>query len=122
MEGFTFDDLSESNSPLILIPLFFSIKRVLKKLITIKPPIAPTRDTGNGNNNAAMNPIAMYILIHFRVCNRKCLLLLEISFTVSYPFFILVYTTQKALLNQMCTVQYKIHNSFLAGRSSTMLA
>ena len=85
MEGLTSDDRSEPNSPFILIPIFFIIKRVLKKLSSINPPIAPMRDTGNGNNKAAMNPIAMYMLIHFRVYSNKCLLLLEISLTRASP-------------------------------------
>ncbi len=79
MEGLASDDRSELNSPLMLIPIFFNINRVLKKLTSINPPIAPTRDKGNGNNKAAIIPIAMYMLIHFRVYNRKYLLL-EISF------------------------------------------
>jgi SAM-dependent methyltransferase len=33
-----------------------------------------------GNSRAAMNPIAMYKLIHFRVYSRKCLLSLGIPF------------------------------------------
>jgi hypothetical protein len=76
MEGLTSDDRSEPNSPFILIPIFFIIKRVLKKLTSINPPIAPSRDAGNGSNKAEMNPIAMYKLIHFIVYNNKCLLLL----------------------------------------------
>jgi hypothetical protein len=55
------DDRSEPNSPLILIPIFFNIERVLKKLTSINPPIAPIRDAGNGNNKAAMNHMAMYM-------------------------------------------------------------
>ena len=86
MEGLTSDDRSERNNPLILISLFFNIKRVLKKLTSINPPIAPIRDAGNGNNKAAMNPIAMYMLIHFRVYNRKCLLLLKILLIYNAPF------------------------------------
>ena len=98
MEGLTPDDLSEPNNPLMLIPLFFNIKRVLKILISINPPIAPIRDTGNGNTKAAMNPIAMYKLIHFRAYSNKCLLLLEIVF--------FTYTTQQTLLKQKSTLQY----------------
>lgn len=92
MEGLTSDDRSEPNSPFILIPIFFIIKRVLKKLTSINPPIAPIRDTGNGNNKAAMNPIAMYMLIHFRAYSRKCLLLLEISLIMRHIVY-LYYTT-----------------------------
>lgn len=84
--GLWSDDRSEPNSPLILIPLFFNIERVLRKLISINPPIAPIRDAGNGSNKAARNPMAMYKLIHFRVYNRICLLLLEISFIFTAPF------------------------------------
>ena len=80
MEGLASDDRSESNSPFMLIPLFFNINRVLKKFTSIKPPIAPTRDAGNGNRKAAMNPIAMYTLIHFRVYTRKPLLSLGTPF------------------------------------------
>ena len=86
MEGLTSDDRSEPNSPFILIPIFFIIKRVLKKLPNINPPIAPSRDTGNGSNMAEMNPIAMYKLIHFRVYSNKCLLLLlEIPLITHHP-------------------------------------
>ena len=85
MEGLTPDDRSEPNNPLILIPFFFNIKRVLKKLTSINPPIAPIRDAANGNNKAAMNPIAMYMLIHFRVYKRKCLLLLKILLIYNAP-------------------------------------
>ena len=105
MEGLASDDLSEPNNPLMLIPIFFNIKRVLKKLTSINPPIAPIRDTGNGSNMAAMNPIAMYKLIHFRVYSNKCLLLLEISLTVHHLVFF-TYTTQLTLLKQMGTLQY----------------
>ncbi len=73
MEGLISDDRSEPNSPFILIPIFFNIKRVLKMLTSITPPIAPTRDTENGNKKAAMNPMATYKLIHFRVYSNKCL-------------------------------------------------
>lgn len=90
MEGLTFDDRSEPNSPFILIPIFFNIKRVLKKLISINPPIAPIRDAGNGNNKAAMNPIATYKLIHFRVYSNKCLLLLEISLIMHHLYSLLI--------------------------------
>lgn len=85
MEGLASDDRSEPNNPLILIPIFFNIKRVLKKLTSINPPIAPIRDIGNGNNRAEMNPIAMYMLIHFRVYNRKCLLLPKILLIYKTP-------------------------------------
>ena len=104
MEGLISDDRSEPNSPFILIPIFFIIKRVLKKLSSINPPIAPIRDTGNGNNKAAINPIAMYMLIHFRAYSRKCLLLLEISLTIHHIVFF-TYTIQHTLLKQMCTMQ-----------------
>ena len=78
MYGLASDERGEPNSPFMLIPIFFNINRVLKKFTTIKPPIAPTRDAGNGSRKAAMNPIATYILIHFKVYSRKCLLSLGI--------------------------------------------
>ena len=80
MEGLVSDERSEPNSPLMLIPLFFNIDRVLKKFSSINPPIAPISDAGNGNSKAAINPMAMYMLIHFRVYSRKCLLSLGIPF------------------------------------------
>ena len=107
MEGLTSDDRSEPNSPFILIPIFFIIKRVLKKLTNINPPIAPSRDTGNGSNKAEMNPIAMYKLIHFRVYSNKCLLLLlEIPLITQYPVSF-TYIIQQALLKQMYTLQHQ---------------
>jgi len=42
MEGLTSDDLIEPNSPLMQIHIFFNIKRVLKKLTSINPPIVPS--------------------------------------------------------------------------------
>lgn len=80
MEGLASDERSEPNSPFMLTPLFFNIDRVLKKLTSINPPIAPISDAGNGNSKAANIPIATYKLIHFRVYSRKCLLSLEIPF------------------------------------------
>ena len=107
MEGLTFDDRSEPNSPFILIPIFFIIKRVLKKLTSINPPIAPSRDAGNGSNKAEMNPIDMYKLIHFRVYSNKCLLLLlEIPLITHHPVSF-TYIIQQTLLKQMCTLQYQ---------------
>ena len=106
MEGLTSDDRSEPNSPFILIPIFFIIKRVLKKLTSINPPIAPSRDAGNGSNKAEMNPIAMYKLIHFRVYSNKCLLLLEIPLITQYPVSF-AYIIQQALLKQMYTLQHQ---------------
>ena len=97
MEGLISDDRSEPNSPLILIPIFFNIKRVLKKLTSITPPIAPISDAGNGNNKAAMNPMTTYKLIHFRVYSNKCLLLLEISLTMHHLVFF-TYSIQQTLL------------------------
>lgn len=98
MEGRTSDDdRREPNSPLILIPIFFNIKRVLKKLTSMNTPIAPIRDAGNGNNTAAMNPIATYKLIHFRVYSNKCLLLLEISL-IRHHLVFFTYTIQETLL------------------------
>ena len=97
MEGLTFEDRSEPNSPLILIPIFFNIKRVLKKLTNINTPSAPIRDAGNGNNKAAMNPITTYKLIHFRVYSNKCLLLLEISL-IRQHLVSFTYTIQQTLL------------------------
>ena len=55
MEWLTSDDFSEPNSPLMLIPIFFNIKRVLKKLSSINPPIAPISDTGNGSKKVGVN-------------------------------------------------------------------
>jgi hypothetical protein len=51
-----------------------------------------------------MNPIAMYMLIHFRAYSRKCLLLLEISLIMRHIVFF-TYTIQHTLLKQMCTMQ-----------------
>jgi hypothetical protein len=107
MERLASDDRSEPNSPFILIPIFFIIKRVLKKLTNINPPIAPSRDTGNGSNKAEMNPIAMYKLIHFRVYSNKCLLLLlEIPLITHHPVSF-TYIIQQAVLKQMYTLQYQ---------------
>jgi hypothetical protein len=111
MEGPISDDRSEPNSPLILIPIFFNIERVLKKLTSINPPIAPIRDAGNGNNKAAMNPMAMYMLIHFRVYNRKYLLL-EISFIIRYTFIpYLYYTTYTIKVNVYIAIT-EFHTDF----------
>jgi hypothetical protein len=107
MEGLTSDDRSEPNSPFILIPIFFIIKRVLKKLTSINPPIAPSRDAGNGSNKAEMNPIAMYKLIHFIVYNNKCLLLLLENPLITHHPVSFTYIIQQTLLKQMYTLQYK---------------
>ena len=62
-KGLHLTTADEPNSPFILIPIFFIIKRVPKKLTSINPPIAPSRDAGNGSNRAEMNPIVRTILI-----------------------------------------------------------
>ena len=84
MDGPKPEERSEPNNPLTLTPDFFNIARVLKKLTSINPPIAPSKDAGNGNSKAAMNPMAMYKLIHLRVYNRNCLLSMGILLIVFY--------------------------------------
>jgi hypothetical protein len=99
MEGLTSDDFSEPSSPLMLIPIFFNIKRVLKKLTSINPPIAPFRDTGNGSKKAAMNQIAMYKLIHFRAYSNKCLIVRNFTHYASPSNLYIYYTTNPIKAN-----------------------
>jgi hypothetical protein len=69
MDGLASDERSEPNSPFMPMPIFFNINRVLKKLTSIKPPMAATRDAGNGNSKAATTSHERGTIHFFRACH-----------------------------------------------------